>query len=97
MSETPRTDTALVGESGGLWDGRRIENFIAFARSLERDLAAKTAECERLRVLLRDLLSDAQHGTKVSFHGDRYLEICAALDKKQTTDFYGQPIKEIGL
>ena len=44
QTDSPLTDTALTGDSGGLWDSRRIENFIAFARLLERDLAKANAD-----------------------------------------------------
>lgn len=53
MSDTPLTDDALTGDSGGLWSARRIENFIAHARSLERRLRA-AEKCVEALGHLRD-------------------------------------------
>ena len=58
MSDTPRTDAAAGYMDGsGCWkyrdDGGEVP--ADFARELERELATKTAEVERLREALQEL------------------------------------------
>ena len=59
-TDTPRTDAAK-----SYWDGTERENCvsIAFARGLERELAALQAEVERLRAKLSRLIEFAERYT----------------------------------
>jgi hypothetical protein len=60
MSDTPRTD-AIETQTDAIENLDYIDRqdvWIAFARNLERELAAKDAEIERLRELLRFAWAD---------------------------------------
>ena len=60
MSDTPRTD-AIETQTDAIENLDYIDRqdvWIAFARPLERELAAKDAEIERLRELLRFAWAD---------------------------------------
>lgn len=60
MSDTPRTD-AIETQTDAIENHDYIDRqdvWIAFARPLERELAAKDAEIERLRELLRFAWAD---------------------------------------
>lgn len=62
MSDTPRTDALIRGQLVG---PIQYGNLLDLARTLERELSAKTAECERLREALQKIAS-----CKSLFRGD---------------------------